>query len=231
MKEVVIRPRGGLCNYLRVMFTYLVYARSIGARLVVIWELQPILTGDHHGYFDEYFEPVQDVTILRKIDGRRIMYTGTSCYPGVHANYTELKLLPHVQARVDSTLSALGNNFVAAHIRRTDAIANAQQNNSFTTDAEFDSFLREHMDKEMYIATDSYDTFSRYKAMFPENIKHDYPSVLNQLRQTTLEDAIVDLFVCSCADVFKRSGWSSFSDTIITLSEERRRSRGTTIVF
>ena len=57
---IVIRPNGGLCNLLRVVFSWLMYARSINKKLVVLWELTDHCTG----FFLDYFHPIEDVTFI-----------------------------------------------------------------------------------------------------------------------------------------------------------------------
>ena len=47
----VIHPRGGLCNYLRVVFSYYIKARKLNQELVVIWKI----TSECNGFFLDYF--------------------------------------------------------------------------------------------------------------------------------------------------------------------------------
>lgn len=58
---LVIRPRGGLCNYLRHVFGWYSYARSIDSQLVVIWEE----TCYCNGFFLDYFKEIDGITFLR----------------------------------------------------------------------------------------------------------------------------------------------------------------------
>lgn len=44
---IYIIPTDGLCNYLRVVFSYNKYAKSINERLTVIWRI----TGACNGFF------------------------------------------------------------------------------------------------------------------------------------------------------------------------------------
>ena len=53
----VIKPSGGLCNYLRVIFSYYQYAQKINKKLVVIWTV----TRFCNGFFLDYFEPVENI--------------------------------------------------------------------------------------------------------------------------------------------------------------------------
>ena len=44
---IYIIPTGGLCNYLRVVFSYNEYAKSINKKLTVIWNV----TKECNGFF------------------------------------------------------------------------------------------------------------------------------------------------------------------------------------
>ncbi len=57
---VTIYPTGGLCNYLRVVFSYHEYAKSISSTLTVIW----IKTDACPGYFLDYFEPIPTIQFI-----------------------------------------------------------------------------------------------------------------------------------------------------------------------
>ena len=44
---IIIEPEGGLCNYLRVIFSYYNYANSLNTELSVIWNV----TNHCNGHF------------------------------------------------------------------------------------------------------------------------------------------------------------------------------------
>lgn len=48
---ITIQPVGGLCNYLRVIFSYYVYATNMNEQLLVIWNE----TEYCNGFFLDYF--------------------------------------------------------------------------------------------------------------------------------------------------------------------------------
>ena len=118
---IAIKPVGGLCNLLRATFSYYHYAKSIDAKLVVIWEPDK----DCNGFFLDYFEPVEGITFLRNNkDNFGITYSGCHWHPSYDPYemflYQDLKPLPHVMTEVNKKMSLLGGNYVAVHIRRTD---------------------------------------------------------------------------------------------------------------
>ena len=59
------------------------------------------------------------------------------------------------------------------------------------------------------------DTFNIFKSKYSDRVKLQSNTYnKTNLRQTTLEDAIIDLFMCIFAKDFKGSYWSSFSSQI-----------------
>lgn len=62
---IVIKPGGGLCNYLRVVLSWYSYARSINSKLVVIWEVGDGSSCRCNGFFLDYFKEINGITFLR----------------------------------------------------------------------------------------------------------------------------------------------------------------------
>lgn len=103
------------------------------------------------------------------------------------------------------------NDYVAIHIRRTDHIELAKKNNSYTTFDEFDKFIEDNKEKKIFIATDNLDVQNKYgdKCIYYKKINKS-----NNLRQTDLSDAVVDILIASKCSKFKGSGYSSYSGLI-----------------
>jgi hypothetical protein len=132
-----------------------------------------------------------------------ILETKLYCHyiPKQHIMYKIFKVLEHQ------------NSFVAMHIRRTDHIELAKRNNRFTGDMEFDFFVMENKNDRIFLTTDNkeiQDKYLKYNNIFV--YKRITPN--NNLRQTSLEDAVIDIFIASKSKKFKGSGWSSFSHLI-----------------
>jgi len=212
MEQIVIKPKGGLCNYLRVVFSYYNYTKSKNLLLIVIWEVTKMC----NGYFLDFFKPIKNVIFLRKNNGKKILYKGNKPKPGFTPLYDELRLKPYLENIINNKKNILENNYIAVHIRRTDHILLAKKNKKFTTDNEFINFINENESLNLYIATDNIYTYNNFKNKFPEKIKFNYHQVKNKksLRRTNLRDAIIDLFMCINANEFKGSGFSSFSSLI-----------------
>ena len=58
---------------------------------------------------------------------------------------------------------------------------------------------------------------SRYPNLIKLSYHNQVTNQLNHFRQTTLEDSIIDLYMCVYAAKFKGSGWSSYSEMIDVL--------------
>ena len=227
---VTIYPTGGLCNYLRVVFSYHEYAKSISSTLTVIW----IKTDACPGYFLDYFEPIPTIqfitnhnTIHNTAHNRNnIMYKGCSVHQQFQPNYTELKIKPYLQNIIQQKINVLNTHYISVHIRRTDHIALAKKNNRYTNDEAFVEFIEKAgMHKLIYIATDNKATYDAFKKKYADRIKLEYHQTnQNSLRETSLQDAIIDIYMCVHSDTFMGSGWSSFSDFIHQLRMNQNES-------
>lgn len=228
MNEVYcIEPRYGLCNYLRVVFSYLLYCKKHNKKLVVIWTV----TDECPGFFLDYFEPLEGVTFLKTNPGLTVDFSGDRWHPEYNPYemfiYSDLKLLPAIKEKVDSISSRL-DKFIAVHIRRTDHTWLAKAENNYTDDNKFIDFVNQYPDYNLYLATDNRDTQDQFYSLYGNRIKvikFIQPSI--SLRQTNIEEAILDMFICIQASHFKGSGWSSFSGTI----EQSRKSVNSDLSF
>ena len=86
-------------------------------------------------------------------------------------------------------------------------------------DERFDGFLDAHRQHHLYLATDCRATYARYAERYSARMKatteRRYSSYCH--RQTTLVEAVLDLFMCARAVHFMGSSGSSFSDAIMHL--------------
>lgn len=224
MSQLIIYPCGGLCNKLRVTLSYYQFAKIQNKNLIVIWDN----TSACNGFFLDYFEPIENVSFIQNnTNNYKIFYNGFSIHPDFPFYITpELKLLPNMLSEIKKRLDILENNYIAVHIRRTDHINDAKQNNLFTSDDEFYNFIDNTINNtcnttlNLYVATDNKNTYNIFKNKYKTKVKIDYPVVIhNSLRHTSLKDSIIDLYMCSYSKSFKGSGWSSFTDTIFQLRE------------
>lgn len=212
---LTIKPRGGLCNYLRCILSFYKYTKSINSELNVIWEK----TEACPGFFLDYFEPLKGINFITGHTQLTFDYSGSGHKMNYNPDYSELKLLPYMNEKIQERIQLLENNYISLHIRRTDHTELAQEKNRFTSDDDFMQFIdKQDKNKNIYIATDNKETYDIFKQKYTDRIKLDYHTINeNCLRQTTLEDAIIDIYMCVYSDEFLGSGWSSFSGAITSI--------------
>ena len=231
---LVIKPSGGLSNYLRVIFSYYEYARlnSEDKKIIVLWDV----TSPCNGFFLDYFEPVENIEFINtRVDKKRynelknhkIDYNGCYQHKDYNPNYEKLKVLPSIKNKIDNLIKILDNDYIALHIRRTDHIQLAKKYNKYTTDEDFFNFIENSKNnkeieyKNIYVATDNIETYDLFKKKY--NLKLNYHKTLNTLRKTSMEDAIIDIFMCGNAKIFKGSGGSTFSNLIDNIRELKNK--------
>jgi len=215
---LVIMPEGGLCNMLRVVFSWYAKAKKEGRELIVCWTLSNACPG----FFLDYFEPVPGIRFIKGYNpGANYDYQGCSVLEEFNhpSMYAALKPKAQIQSKANANIAELktsSSGFVAIHVRRTDHIKDAMANNKFTADTAFFEFLdKQPHDTNIYLATDNLGTQEIYKARYGNRIKSiKWITPRRALRQTDLEDAVVDIYTCVGANAFQGSGWSSFSDLI-----------------
>ena len=217
---ITIIPTSGLCNYLRVIFSYYECAKKNNLKLNVIWYVTP----QCNGKFLDYFESVPNINIMYGAPiNTKIYYIGSSIHPVFKPNYSYLKLLPYMKELINARINILGKNYIAVHIRRTDHTELAKKNNKYTYDNEFINFIDKFNNKNLYIATDNKTTYDIFKKKYPNLVKFNYHEIdNNSLRQTSLKDAIIDIYMCVFSSNFMGSGWSSFSGLINNLRKHKK---------
>jgi hypothetical protein len=213
---IVVRPMGGLCNKLRVIFSYWEHAKLNNKNVIVIWEV----SDECPGFFLDYFEPVNGINFITNNNGLdlKIDYTGFGWHPDFIPYkkflYADLKLKSNLMNRVTEKLKILGE-FIAIQVRRTDHQEMAIRNNKFTSDEEFCKFIDNNPSYNLFITADNKNSFDYFKNLYTDKVKIDFPKDdPTKLRHTSLEDSIVDMFVCINSKYFKKSGYSSFGGTI-----------------
>jgi hypothetical protein len=215
---IVIVPGSGLCNRLRCMFSYLKKARTENKKLTVIWD--PCIACN--GYFQDIFQPIPDVTMLKKNSGCEVNYSGIYVHPEHNLSNIDLKdlqLLPHIKEKVHQICSKI-KPYIAIHVRRTDHVKyiNKIKGDQPTSDQHFFDFIDLHPQYNVYLATDNSSTQKMFAKRYPGRIFWNI-GIQNskKCRQTSLVDAAIDIFVCKDAAFFRGSNYSSFSGIIAIL--------------
>lgn len=209
---IVIETHSGLCNILRMVFSFYYLSLEKKEKLYVIWKPDSYCPG----FFLDYFEPIENVEFMKENKKKYIITHRGDWYekysPYRMFVYDKLKPRKEIQKIIDKVKKKLKNNYIAVHIRRTDHKAPKHR---YTSDEDFINFIEKHKDKNLYIATDNCKTQKKFYNNYKSNIK-----ILNRikpsgkLRQTTLKTSIIELYICIYAYEFKGSGWSSYSSTI-----------------
>jgi hypothetical protein len=215
---IVIEARSGLGNKLRVVFSYWEHAKVNNKNLIVIWKE----SDECPGFFLDFFEPVNGITFLREnSENLKLDYRGNEWHsdfnPYEKFIYSDLNLQSRLQDRVNKTVNEL-EEFIAIQVRRTDHEKLAKEKNKFTTDEDFCKFIDNNPRGNLFITADNKKSFDFFRERYPDRVKIDYPkNDPTKLRHTSLEDSIIDMFICTHATAFKRSDWSSFGGTILQL--------------
>ena len=245
---ITVIPMAGFCNYLRVVFSFYEYAKSIDEKLTVIW----LISTQCNGYLLDYFEPIPNIVFLLEPpeniviediklnvyeEKPNLIYKGWDPHPlfspyeysslhnGIYI-FKYLKLLPYMNDKIIEKQHIIGNNYISVHIRRTDHIELAKEWSGFTTDNDFIQFIDKFENTPIYIATDNKETYNLFKQKYNNRIPFEYHKELSGwkesetwegARHTTLEDAILDIYLCVYSTHFMGSGISSFSHTINSL--------------
>ena len=210
---IVIKPTGGLCNKLRVVMSYYEDAMKKKEKLIVVW-YQDI---NCNGNYTDYFCSLPNAEFIYKDYHGKVDYCGFSALYKV-TNYHRLKLLPYMVETVNKKRNLLENNYMAIHVRRTDHIEVAKRRNRYTTDEDFFKFIDKYKNnvKYLYVATDNKETYEMFQKKYPKLIQFPYhEEVKGSNRNTSLQDAIIDLYMCIFSNHFQFSGQSSFSDVIL----------------
>lgn len=214
-----VRPIGGLCNRLRVIGSRLRAARDAGKTLSVWWWS----TADCPVAFRDLFcEPPADLIVYENTQAPKGIEVTCSTDPSIPVEAwapTALMAftpLPAIQERIDAIRARLGSEFVAVHIRRTD------HNARYDEDAAYAAFAASYPGLSVYCAADNPRSIVTLKKALGDRLHYNGAFTKSGIRLTTIQDAVVDLWVSSTAQQFRGTYWSSFSDWI----EMMRRLRG-----
>lgn len=226
-KVIQLNTHCGLCNRLRTIFYHLNNLEE-NENLVVIWNWND---SDPNGDFYDYFEPIKNLSFIKNNDHRLpIFYKGNGSDLDLkNNNYENLKLKSHLLEIIGNEKMKLNNDFMAIHVRRTDINAVYEKRNLqyIKSYDEYDRFIESINLKNLYVATDNKETFlyfyKKYKNSHTMNDNITFLSNKNR-RKTTLQDSIIDLFMCINSTEFLGTQLSSFSELIEKSIELKKRS-------
>lgn len=226
-KFIVIYPINGLCNRIRFIMTHLKNARKRKKKLIVIWEL----SDECPGFFLDYFEHIKDIYFIKDKKNLTINYTGHNGY--IYNLNNEIKLKSYMKYNIMSKIKKLDNKYIAIHVRRTDLIENIHNfpenwglkdinNINIESYKKYDSFIDLYPDYNLYIATDNRNTQDYFYNKYKDRINViKFINTNNNLRQTSLEDSIIDMYMCIYANHFMGTSHSTFTIYINTMRKKQ----------
>jgi len=134
------------------------------------------------------------------------------------SKYRILKLNRYMQNIINKNILQLNINYLAIHVRRTDIL---HYYNTISKDvnivqySEYENFLDKYPDYNIYIATDNLDTQLYFYNKYKDRIKViQFIKRSDKMRQTSLKDSIIDLYMCINATHFMGSPRSTFTTFI-----------------
>jgi hypothetical protein len=220
---ITVVALAGLCNKLQVLLSYLYQSNKEGKKLKIIWKIDKQCPEK----FYKLFELLPNVDIIYdEYDIYNDKYSDFSTWWDVGNNYIKdnyyslLKPIPSIQNEIDLTKKELGNEYIACHIRRTDALTHQYFKDQIILDEEYMNFIDQYSKNlKIYIATDCRDTQKIFIDKYGDRMIYKKIEDNDNYRQTSLQDAVKDIYVCVDAKYFKRS-IGSFSNTIMHLRKE-----------
>jgi len=210
---ITVNAQAGLNNRIQVLLSYLYKANREGKKLKIGW----ILDEQCPDRFDTLFKPIDNVIIeYTKLNDNLYDYQNWDKENTEYIQrkyYSLLKPLDSIMIEINNLKSKL-QNYIACHIRRTDAITHQWYGPHIKNDDEYIKFINTYpSDMKIYIATDCRITQEKFIKLYGDRLIYKKIEPTTELRQTSLQDAVKDMYVCAGAKYFMRS-YGSFSDTI-----------------
>jgi len=214
---ITVHAKSGLSNKIRVILSYLYRANIEGKKLKIIW----LVDDECPEIYSNLFEPIENMTVI-SIDSNYDYSTWDSDNDEYINNkyHKLLKPLPQIQSLIDLNKNELGDKYIACHIRRTDAFDHPVH--KIKSDEEYMNFIDNYdPNMKIYIATDNKETQDIFLDKYYNRllIKKIIPS--DKLRQTSIQDALIDIYTCVGSEYFMGSSGSSFSNLINDLKNNK----------
>lgn len=203
----------GLNNKLQVILSYLYKANQENKKLRVIW----ITDNTCPDIFENLFNPIPNVEFIYINDNREYDYKQSHSENNSYSTegyYKLLQPIDSIQNEIDQKKILLGNKYIACHLRRTDGWNHKFYVKDRKIDEEYMEFIDQYPNElKIYIATDCRNTQQKFIDIYGDRLIYKKIIDNNNLRQTSLQDAVVDMYVCAGATYFMRSP-GTFSKTI-----------------
>lgn len=227
-------PGFGLCNRLRTILAFWEIAHRKNTHLYVYWHVNHLCQAD----FDELFEPLPNTTFIKKHSDFRHKMKHTSHVTYFKGQGQLHKILPkygvryskEIGKRLHKLLCPVPDisekiqrfieenelrNCIGLHIRRTDHVWFMKNSHgTYTTDDHFEKIIKKHPNSKFFLSTDNLKTQNKFIQKFPNRIIiYETIPDTKSARKTSVEHAVIDLFLlASCKTMYGSLG-SSFSET------------------
>ena len=214
---------GGLGNRLRMILSCYKYALSNNKLLKVYWKVNNEVS---FSKFTDVFKPIKGITFIYEYNNEPVDYTSPdNCSVLDKAGefeylYRYLQPNDNINGTIQNLINKTGKKYISMHIRRTDHIVMAENHNQYVSDTEYIDFINNYPGYNIYLACDNRATQDKFINLYGNRIIiNNRITDNNNLRKTSLEDSVIDIFMCVYSQFFKSAGYSSFSDTIKILRE------------
>lgn len=238
--EFKVYLNAGLSNRIRSMLALIYVCKTNNWKLKIYWPINKVCPAHFLTVFKKlsnmnfiYFK--ENKNLNNTLNAIKWNFKGQYTFYGIIKDYfpnLSLEIIKKIELKYYSMLQPKAhiikiindinkiynlNTCYSIHMRRSDHIALAKLKNKYTDSLEFIDFINESPGK-VYLSTDNKVTQNKYLKMYPNKIIF-YKNItnINDFRQTSLDHAVVDIYICSKTKNFKQSGFSSFSDFIIIL--------------
>ena len=217
----------GLNNRLKAILSYLCNKNNNkfgNKKLRIIWNIN----NDCPDMFDNLFEPLENIEIVYNDKNKYIIDINVFNCKKINTDYITnnyiklLKPLPHIQENINNTkklLQKVNPEYIACHIRRTDILKLYKDKNitTYLSDQDYIDFINQYpCNLNIYIATDNHETQNKFINLYGDRLIYKKIEPSTNLRQTSLQDAVVDMYVCTGAKYFVGS-ISNLTDVITQL--------------
>jgi hypothetical protein len=220
----------GLNNRLQTLLSYLYKANKENKVLKVIWVISPFCPD----IFENMFKPIPNVEFVYTDKIKEYDYKSWKVDNNNYVSEKYYKLLQpidSIQNEIDQTKLLLANNYIACHLRRTDGWNHKSYIKDRHTDEEYMEFIDQYPNEfKIYIATDCRVTQQKFIERYGERMVYKKIGDNKDKRQTSLQAAVTDMYICASATYFMRSP-GTFSNTILELRKLNEKFDNTTIDF
>ena len=229
LSEITILCCSGLSNRIRTILGFLQVCNYHNKKLNVIW----IKDNTCNGNFLDYFKPIKNVNFIN--EKNTYNYQGQNTIKNICSKYKidfdkkklycNIKLVDELENKIQTYINKHNiKNIIGIHVRRTDYTGNiiGKILNGSNSDQEFFEYIEKYSNKNFFIATDNKETqdlyINKYKerALFYSKIKNT-----DNLRKTSLENAIIDIYILSYNKKIKGTYNSSFTEFARCLKKSR----------